>query len=328
MRRHSALAVLWVCLFAGTALAQDWAAKMFETTRHDFGPVARNSKAEFEFKLKNLYAEDVRLVDVRSSCGCTQPRIKTPTLKTYEEGAVVARINTQAFRGRRGATLTVTIDKPLFAQVQLHVTTHILDDLVVEPESVQFGAVDQGTGAARDLEIRSSQASSLQVRQLKLDSRHLAVEVLPSRYEGNDVVHRLRVRLAKDAPAGQISDHLLLVTNDPSRSQVPVLVQGQVLSEVTAGPSRLFMGVLRPGEKASKQVMVRAKRPFRITGVTSEDHRFQFAVADAETPKQFHLIPVTFLAGDKPEAVTQTIQIGTDLDGRSTAVLATAIVSQ
>ena len=72
-----------------------WAEKMFETTEHNFGSVARGAKTEFEFKLKNIYVEDVHIESVRSSCGCTTPSIKTEMLKTYETGAIVARRNAE-----------------------------------------------------------------------------------------------------------------------------------------------------------------------------------------------------------------------------------------
>ena len=52
------------------------------------------------------------------------------TLKTYEKGAIIAHFNTDTFSGQRGATLTVTIDKPFYAQVQLHVSGFIRTDVI------------------------------------------------------------------------------------------------------------------------------------------------------------------------------------------------------
>ncbi len=60
---RTAVTVLALC----AALGQDWATKMFETTSHDFGTVARGERAEFEFVLENLYVEDVHIVGVRTS---------------------------------------------------------------------------------------------------------------------------------------------------------------------------------------------------------------------------------------------------------------------
>ena len=74
-------------------------------------------------------------------------------LKTYEKGAIVAHFNTDSFLGQRGATLTVTIDQPFYAEVQLHVRGYIRSDVVVEPGSVQFGSIDQGTAAEQTVAV-------------------------------------------------------------------------------------------------------------------------------------------------------------------------------
>ena len=50
-----------------TASAQQWAAAMFEKKSHNFGTVARGAKADFEFKFKNIYLEDVHVSSVSSS---------------------------------------------------------------------------------------------------------------------------------------------------------------------------------------------------------------------------------------------------------------------
>ena len=146
-RRTVCVLLLLILTAAVPALGGDWARKMFEETSHDFGYVARGAKAEFEFVLSNIYLEDVHIAGVRSSCSCTTPRIKQAQLKTYEKGAIIAAFNTRSFLGRKSATVTVTFDKPLYAEVQLHVSGHIRSDVVLSPGSVQLGSVDQGTPA-------------------------------------------------------------------------------------------------------------------------------------------------------------------------------------
>jgi len=123
---------------------QDWAQKMFKITEHDFGSVAKGGKAEFSFVFENLYMEDVHVVGLRASCGCTTPRVENALIKTYEKGAIVAHFNTDTFLGQRGATLYVTFDRPFPAEIQLHVRGYIRNDVVLEPGSLEVGSVDQG----------------------------------------------------------------------------------------------------------------------------------------------------------------------------------------
>jgi hypothetical protein len=133
--------------WASPACGQEWARKMFQETSHDFGVVARGAKSEHRFVLQNLYEEDVHIAGVRTSCGCTTPQISKQLLKTWEKGEIVATYNTRSFLGSRGATITVTIDRPYYAEVQLQISGYIRSDVVFDPGSVNFGEVEQGQPA-------------------------------------------------------------------------------------------------------------------------------------------------------------------------------------
>ncbi len=72
MRRTGVRGILvlgWVVSAAAAAVAQNWAAEMFEQSGHNFGAVARGGKSEYAFVLTNKYAVDVHLSDVQASCG-------------------------------------------------------------------------------------------------------------------------------------------------------------------------------------------------------------------------------------------------------------------
>ena len=107
--RVLAAAAIVIAASASSCFAEAWATKMFAETKHDFGTVARGSDTSFKFAAKNIYKQDIELVSVRSSCGCTTPTLDKKTLKTGEVGYVTATFNTRTFTGIPGATLTVDI---------------------------------------------------------------------------------------------------------------------------------------------------------------------------------------------------------------------------
>ena len=327
MARRAVLAFL-LALFTGSpAGAQQWAKKMFQTTTHDFGSVARGAKAEYEFVLKNIYLKDVQIASVRSSCGCTTPRIKKPLLKTYEKGAIVASINSHTFLGRQGATITVTLDKPRYAQVQLQVAVYVHRDVVFQPAGVELGSVDRGTPLEKKISVSCTRRSDWKILNVRSGNPHLSGKVVETGRQGNRVSYELRVHLDENAPTGYIRDHLILVTNDERSAKIPVLVEGRVLPEVVVSPVSLFLGVVRPGEKVTKRLVVRGKKPFRITSVTADCDCFEFGVPAGEAAKPLHLVPVTFTAGDKPGKVVKTIRVKTDLGGAEAQLSAYAVVA-
>ena len=301
-----------VCLVlaASTCQAQEWATKMFNTTSHDFGPVARGSKAQFRFQIKNIYEEDARITLVKSSCGCTTPQITKTDLKTFETAELIADFNTRDFLGNKSATIHVKFDKPFQAEVQVQVTGFIRSDVVLQPGAIDLGSVDLGRGAEKRLQVTYAGREDWQIIDVKTADPHFEVEVNELARNPGRVAYELIVRLMKDAPAGYIKDQLILVTNDSRARELPVDLEGRVMSKITVSPSRMFMGTVRPGQTVTKNLLVRGKEPFKILEVQCPDDSFK--IQPSKEAKAVHSIQVVYTAGEKPGRVTQKISLITD----------------
>lgn len=316
LKRKSAVwAAACVICWVLPAPGQEWARKMFDTTSHDFGTVARGAKAEFRFTITNIYKEDVHILSVRSSCGCTKPRIENDTLKTWEKGYIVAAFDTRAFLGQRRATLTVTFDKPFFAQTQLRVTGYIRGDIVIDPGAVQFGSVDQGVPATATVNVRYAGRTEWQIVEVRSPNPHLTATVKETSRGGGEAAYDLTVNLSGDAPVGYIREQLTLVTNDRRTPEVLVDVEGRVVAELTVSPATLFLGVLHPGQIVSKKLVVQARSPVRVLAVEADSGSFEFQLPGAAKPVQ--LVGVTYTAPDQPGKVTHKLRVTTDLAGGS-----------
>ncbi len=300
-----------ICLwaFAQPAIAQDWALKMFNATSHDFGPVARGSKAQFRFQIKNIYEEDVHISDVHSSCNCTTPQLSKHDLKTYETAEIVADFNTREYLGNRSATIRVTFDKPFHAEVQLHVTGFIRSDVVLQPGSLDWGTIDLGTPAEKRLQVTYAGREDWQIVDVKTADPHFEVEIKELGRTPGKVAYELLVRLTPDAPVGYIKDQLILVTNDARAGELPVDMQGRVVPDISINPT-MFLGAVQPGHKVTKSLVVRGKRPFRIIDVKCPDKSFK--IEPSKEAKAVHVIPVVFTAGDDPGRISQKISLRTD----------------
>jgi hypothetical protein len=327
MLRKVGFGMLVVLLVGSPCFGQEWARKMFKISQHDFGSVASGAKAEYEFEFENLYLEDIHVSFAYASCGCTSVKVLNPTIKTYEKGKILAHFNTDTFRGQRGATLTVVIDQPFYAEVQLHVKGYIRGDVVVNPGSVQLGSLDQGTSVDKVVAVSYAGRNNWQIVDVKSSNPNITAKVVETGRNYGQVSYNVQVHLDKNVSAGYLSDQLVLVTNDAAASQIPVLVEGLVQAGVTVSPTALFMGVVQPGEKVTKQLVVKSKKPFRILGITCDDPSFQFDTSKADAAKELHLIPVTFSAGADAGKVVKTIKIKTDQGEMTPELVASAVVA-
>jgi hypothetical protein len=326
--RIFALAALACALALGNAapgLSQDWAQKLFKTRSHDFGSVARGAKAEFSFELVNCFKEDIHVAGVRSSCGCTTPTVSQPTVKTWEKTQIVASLNTRTFTGQKNATITVSIDQPFPAEVQLSVSAYIRRDVVFSPGAVQFGSVEEGKPAETTIDVAYAGRDDWRITDVRSANPNLEVELNEKERGGGRVGYSMLVRLKDGAAPGFFLDQLIVVTNDRNMTSIPLAVEGRVVAPLTVSPGSLVLGVLAPGQSVTKQLVVRGNEPFRILDVKCADPSFKFELSDEA--KQMHLVPVTFTAGSTAVKIAETIVIKTDLgQGAEASCKATATV--
>jgi hypothetical protein len=313
-----AFAALVVLLCAPPASAQDWAKKMFDKTTHDFGVVARGANVEFRFVIENIYEEDAHIKSISSTCRCSKPRVTKQLLKTWDKAEVVVALDTRSEPGRKDGTIEVEFDRPFPAKVQLHVHSYIRGDIVVQPGAVQFGSVNQGVGASRELKITYAGRSDWKIQRVECSNPHIEARVVEASRTPTQIAYNLSVKLKADSPPGYLQTPLILVTNDfdASKARVPVNVEGLVAAALTVRPTSLIMGVAEVGKPVTSNLVVQGRAPFRIVAVRSSDERFRGRVPSEAKP--FHIIPVTFLAKDadtSPGRVSTKIRIETDLAG-------------
>ena len=318
--------LLMVGCCAQVAFAQQWASKMFASTSHGFGSLARNSFAEHTFELTNIYEEDVHIAAVRSSCGCMAPKISRSLLKTWETGQIVCNFDTRAYRGPKTAVITVVLDKPFPAEVQLNLSGHIRGDVLLQPGAVQLGEVDHGDTAEKRIRIEyAGGKDDWKIVDVRSENSSLEVVLYEEKHGGGKVAYQMLVRLTRRAVAGYIQSQLNLVTNDEVSRSIPVAVSGRVVPSVTVSPALLSLGVVEPGKPITKRLVVRSKTPFKIIDVRCDGECF-----DYEAPsglKKLHFLPITFTAEPHSGKVVRTIMIETDLGkGASASCVATAIV--
>ena len=304
-----------VCLTATTVSGQQWAENLFKEKSFDFGPVARAAKVEHTFVLKNNSKQSVHISGVRSSCGCTQPRVGKDTAAPGEEASVVAAFNTRGFTGTRGAWLTVTIDRPQYAEVRLRVDGYIRTDVVVDPGQVALGNVGVGQGAKKTVKINYAGRSDWKIGEVKTNSPYLNAEVVETNRTGGRVSYDLVVTLKEDAPAGYINEEVALMTNDRRATQVPVKVEGVVVANLAISPSPLLLGTVQPGQTVKRQLIVKGTKPFRILDIVAEDPGFTFNPSDEA--KVVHVVPITFTAGGTVQDLKGLITVETDLPENS-----------
>lgn len=310
-----------VLLAASGPAAADWIDTIVPEKSHDFGTVARGSKVRHVFRIVNTTAYDVHVADWRTKCGCTDVKVGARNIPPGTQTTVEVTFDTTRFEGFKASGLTLIFDQPQPAQVDLSVTSFIRGDVLLNPGNVDFQTVPRGSGATHTLTLTySGSQADWAVTKLTTISDHVEAELRELSRVPGTIQYRLTTTLKPSAPPGYVRDEITLTTNDPNSPTIPITVAGSVQANVTVSPAILNLGHVVAGEAVTKSVLVRAGRPFKVTGATCAKPDLTATTALGES-RSFHTLTVTFKAPAQAGPYNATMEIATDLDGEPPARL-------
>lgn len=318
--------VIFSFALAPVSVFANWADSAFPIKTHDFGNVAVASKTEFRFPITNTTGRALHIQTVRASCGCTTPIVETPYIAPGESGSVVARFNTDTFRGKKGATLTVVIDQPQYAEVRLRVDGYIRQDMVFHPGSIEFGKLNQGEMHERTGKILYAGRDDWSVVEVLSNKPWMSVLAMQESRGQQRATYEVIVKLDPSAPVGYFQDEIVIVTNDRAMPRVPLRVSGEVQSALSVSPQSVAIGSVKPGEAVQRQLVVRGREPFLIDSVEAKGFDISFApIAEA---KATHIFTATFTANGElsGQQVSSVVVKTSGLNPMSATASLTALV--
>ena len=271
-----------------------------EDRRFDFKTVAKGTKSEHYFEIYNPFEQNLRIESVSSSCTCVTPFLldDKDELQTYEKTAVVAHFHTEANEGFKTATITVVIDKPQPAEIQLHIQGTIRPDISMTPSEIRFGQVREGQGAERTIEVLYTGGTmNWQIVDFS-QNKNLSAEIVEKKPIPRGTSTKIKIKLAADAPQGTLNERFYLLSNDSDRRrELPILVSATIGKVLTITPQTQFLGFLPPGEASTKKItLLRGTQPFKITKIECDDPNVEIGFTpdpDATARGVYH-IPVSF----------------------------------
>jgi hypothetical protein len=245
-----------------------WAEKLFKgATSHDFGTVPRGSQLTYRFPLTNIYAVDLQLVNIRSSCGCVTVNPSTRLVKSKQTAYIEILMDTRKFTGAKNISIYVTVGPEYTSTATLRVSAYSRGDVVLNPGEVNFGMVAKGQSVNQTVDVEYAGALPWQITEVVKQDAPLDVEMSELYRRQGHVGYRLMVTLKPSAPAGAFKRELQLKTNDKVSPILPVLVEATIQPSLTVAPSTVVMDGLRVNDVKTQRIVVRGSRPFRIVNI-------------------------------------------------------------
>ena len=317
MIRTALLSLLSLVATVGSAENMNWQ-QIFPVRSHDFGTVAVAAKTEFRFPVHNPTERPIHIRNVRASCGCTTPIVESEYIAPNQSSFIRARFNTDTFKGKRGANLTVVIDQPVYTEIRLRVDGYIRSDMVFHPGAVEFGKLSQGDAASKSTKVLYAGRSDWEIVDIKSNQAWLMPTFKETSRTGGRVNYEVTVDVREDAPTGFFQDELLVLTNDRAMPRVPLRVSGQVDSELRISPQAIALGSLKPGQSVEQKMILLGRKPFAVESIEADGWHVEVSLSPDAKKTQI-LFPKFTPTGDKIGPQKSTIVITTRGDDSVTA---------
>jgi hypothetical protein len=248
----------------------------------DFGTVAKGSKLDWAFTVKNTGDGDLQILSANPTCGCTVAEFDK-VIKPGQTGKVVAHVDTTNFNGPIQKAVNLSTNDPNNPGAQLTINAVVKPYVDAFPAGfVRFNLL-QGESATQTVKLFSEEEAPFEIINVDAPDHvkvaYRKIENVEERVQGGrpgqtQYVVDLTLNSAT-AKVGPLADKVFINTNSKFQPQYPISVTGVVRPTYTVVPNALNFGEVTVGSAAAtRSVMLRSNSKgdtsaFAVTKVES-----------------------------------------------------------
>ena len=245
----------------------------------NFGRAWYAQPLETTIKITNPTDQTIENIGVRSSCGCTVPKLERNTLKPGESMPMTVKYDTKKLHEQVNQTVTIysgEIGHPT-SLTNLVVRGTVKQVLEFQPtNAVTFGQLGVSSVEAQKLTIRNVYTEKVHLRLGETHDPNFSTEL---REVEPGMVYELTVKTVPPLKLGRSSMILKLLTDLQTVPELEVDVTANVMPPVWVHPPSIFVN--RAAQFATTRemrVQFMASDPVKITGVSCDPNTVTWAI--------------------------------------------------
>ena len=243
-----------------------WESTVVEKTSLDFGDVKIGTELEPVVLLTNRSSEPYVINSISSSCGCMKPVMAAKVIEPGTSEKMEIKLDTERFRGRRGASIHISFAKPEGREIKLAARINI-QNLNCEPEELNFFSSDDANPQLQQLLVTRTGSPFWSIKSVESSTDRLTARIKSKSIDGIRVEYQIECELAPNTkPEKTVKiqrESITLITNDSNqlKKEIPIVVRNFKPIEMT--PQLLDFSNVEPG--AIKTVIVKLKKPSALS---------------------------------------------------------------
>lgn len=196
--------------------------------KYDWGKVKpKDSPLKTKVIVKNTGNEDLKILNVKPSCGCTAAPIDKNLLKPNETATIDLSFNVGTNPGVNSKTLTITSNDPANGTKIFRLQAELVKPIVFSSQYFTFNNLKVGTESTSTITIENISGKDIKLSGIDINTKEVKINLKDGKVlkagEKFDLV-------AKVTPekAGFINCIIKMTTNHPDMTEVQVTGYGKV----------------------------------------------------------------------------------------------------
>jgi hypothetical protein len=215
-----------------------------------------------EFRLMNRGSEILKLLGVKSSCGCTVLQFPSREIRPGDDEVVKVHVDPRNESGAHSAEIVIQTNDPVQPAVSVLVRWTERTAITLVANHLEFGWVKSDETIEADVTLEL--ANQIDPHGLHFESSYPGLKIVHDESSvmkvqngGNGRQKKIRLVIAARSETGHHSTELRIVSSDrKSFARLPISWRTGPRVEVT--PKAIFRSNLRPGSFFECQLFVRA----------------------------------------------------------------------
>lgn len=267
----------------------------FSSREHDFREVFKGDTAEHIFTVFNRGGQDLVLERIKTSCGCTAAILSDQIIKPGETGEIKVNYDTSKGMGAIEKKVTVISNDPENEQAILKVKLFLQVEVEAVPNTAYFGAIfaDKEDNNRR-VRVTSPTLEDLNIREVAIDSEHVAYDVSNATDGSNGKVISFRIK--NSAPLGEFSALATVTTNSEKQPTITVPIEATVYGDVEVRPLRLYLAPHFPTQVRENTITIRDRAQtgdFKVESVIDRSGYLNLRVEPVREGYEYSIIATT-----------------------------------
>ncbi|MBD3234232.1 MAG: DUF1573 domain-containing protein [candidate division Zixibacteria bacterium] len=206
----------------------------FDTEAWDFGYSPGNALVRHIFTIKNNGEEDLRILKVKPTCGCTSAPLKKKVLAPGEQTELDVGFKTLRFKGAVEKHIKITSSDPENGDVKLAFTA-IVDEphpvLRIYPDKFDFVQIKEGESAEQHVNITNITVQPAKLYYVDTPSRdYLEYELEKNELQPGETA-KLNVKIKENAPNGVLRESITFALESEDSARISVPIKAEIIDK-------------------------------------------------------------------------------------------------